>query len=259
MTRIAAAAFIVLILGAVFGVTAALYFFVTRDVTLSQSDQKFDVLVNLLLIFLGLFALVAGILYAILSNLIEQRIRDKVKEDHYALSMSMKIAEALNYWETFSVASTLRRELEELRSELSLSTGDSPDADNTLGRLLVYAIEASESALYKDAPEIDEDKNEETITTAKNNLAYYLALRGATGDCDQATRLIAEVERLIPKYRRNEAQWRHTIATVRSRCLDASQAAEADRLRGTGYWCRVWSKVTEGIHEVVKSLRNKPE
>lgn len=201
--------------GAATGIAPALYFFIERDITLTQADAKFDILVNLLLIFLGLFAIAAGGLFVILYQGIERSVRRKIDPLFHELGMSLRVAEGFNYWNTYVAAKRLYDSIHE--GERSVSNADMATKE-VLEGLLSQAIMATQQGLYGHGRNVHEARMEEIIGVAKNNLAAYLAERRRKGDCDVALALVKELELLVHKHPNHQVSWQATIRDVREKC-----------------------------------------
>lgn len=188
---------------------------------LIDADDKFDIFVNLLVIFLALLgALGYGIYRFMLREFeskftkitkdFEDRISTATRTERAEDSMRLRIGGGYSTW-------LLYRKLDgEVAAAIKKATG----AEIKFDEFLTYAIVQTEIALYRNAPEVDQRQLEELITVAKNNLAYYLACRRAGNDCERAKKLAKCVQERIPKYTEHKEAWEDTCRFVQEKCGD---------------------------------------
>ena len=201
-----------------------------------RGEEKFDVFAQLVLVFLAFFGAVGVGAYYVLSTRVKEEVKREEEFTRLVDLMRRRMSIGYAYWmsyEKFDKFAKLIRcgenPINKFAALIGRALSENPTREKELdcSGFLNEAINETRAAVYGDADKLATkfseryDEIEEHIYDGKNNLAYYLAVRGTPTDLKTAKELVEDIETKIAKYISNEQNWRDTIDTVRRKCRDA--------------------------------------
>lgn len=147
-----------------------------------NAADKYNLLVNLILIIIGITAAVGYGIFRWISRNIEEQARTLVNQDRNLAMAQVYSSLGYLWFEYYETEEERRKEMEELRKKLekikpNLEDKEKAETDSHLTvDYMERAIRNAERAL-KHANKLAEVKHEEVICRCKSNLSYYLTER----------------------------------------------------------------------------------
>lgn len=196
-------------------------------------EDKYTILVDLILIILALVAIVGYAIYRWISRSVEDRTRRAIREGQNYTRAQVETSLGFWYYEQYLAETKSKEETDRIWAKLKkiqsrLAEGSKvkrQPRNNTSVEYLNRAIERTMKAL-EFTKELDEREYEELICVCKNNLAYYLAKRQEQGKAELGDRELARdyakyVRNRVEKYPRRRATFIDTIDFVNQQFPDS--------------------------------------
>jgi len=191
-----------------------------------QGDDKYTVLVDLILIMLAVTGMIGYITYRWISRGVSERVALVIKEGQNFAKAQAATTLGFGSFDQYEAEMRQIKEIQNIWKKLSKIQPDQEDYNpeyqptDVVKTHLEDAITSTTRALNL-MKQLDEDKYESFICTCKNNLAYYLAeKKRVEGKIDELeSKLSVEyatfIWERIQKYPSHKANWADTYEFVR--------------------------------------------
>lgn len=184
------------------------------------TEDKYEILVDLILIMVGLTAAVGYGIFKWISHNIEDRAKSITKESHNFTITGVDISLGYVWWQLYETERKRKEEMQKhpLKNERKHNEKEEKTNIDDYINYLESAIEITEGALDC-ANQLGEKEYEVSICLCKNNLAYYLAERhrqgmAKVGDKELARSYADYIYKRIAKYPLDRENWMDTCQFV---------------------------------------------
>lgn len=194
------------------------------------TEDKYKILVDLILIIFGLSAAVGYGIFRWISHNIEDRAKTITKQSHNYTMVGVEVSEGYVWWKLYKAEAKRQKEIKKLREKIEgmqkhllknerkhNEKEEKTNRDDYID-YLESAIKLTKRALDR-ANQLGEKEYEKLICDCKNNLAYYLAERykegrAKMGDKELARSCVDYVYKRIAKYPHDKEEWADTCQFV---------------------------------------------